>query len=288
MTLHLYSFEPDLPRLMRLAARERLLPLGDDPGYAVHAVLAASFGAHAPKPWALLAAGRGGGPAGRLLGYGAAPLDTLLAHAATYADPGYSSVLALDRAATREMPVHFVPGTRLGFRVRLRPMARTGKPLPGHPSAIDRGERARERDVYLARVDAAERATAAGADRDAPSDAAVPSPSNDVPSRAECYLDWLDARLRDAGAALARVRSAPSDPSGTWDARVDAFRLTRLLSRDRSGSRARPIHAEGPDAVVVGTLTVTDADAFGVGLARGLGRYRAFGFGMLLLTPPRG
>ncbi|MFG1478963.1 type I-E CRISPR-associated protein Cas6/Cse3/CasE [Xanthobacter sp. V4C-4] len=38
--------------------------------------------------------------------------------------------------------------------------------------------------------------------------------------------------------------------------------------------------------MLVGTLSVRDAEAFGVLLARGVGRHRAFGYGMLLLSPP--
>lgn len=283
--LHLYSLQPDLPRLLRLAARERLLPPGDDPGYAIHAVLAAAFGALAPKPWALLAPGQGGGAGGRLLGYGAEPLEALLAHAATYADPQFSSVLALDRAAVRPMPTYFAPGTRLGFRVRLRPVARTGKPIPGHPSAAERGDRGRERDVFLARVEAAGRALAAAGGPPPSSSGEAPPPG--AQSRAACYLEWLDARLADQGARLAPT-CAPDGSEHAWDARVEGFRLTRLLSRDRSGGGARSRFAEGPDALVTGTLIVADRDAFAAGIARGVGRYRAFGFGMLLLTPPRG
>ncbi|HYD53938.1 MAG TPA: hypothetical protein VEA99_14975, partial [Gemmatimonadaceae bacterium] len=213
MSLHLYSFQPDLPRLMRLAARERLLPPGDDPGYAIHAAFAASFGELAPKPWALLAPGQGGGPRGRLLAYAERPLAELLAHASEFADPSFAAPLALDDAAERAMPGEFAPGTRLGFRVRIRPIARTGRPLPGHPTAVERGDRARERDVYLSRVAAAERVTAAVGG----------SEGNDVPvavpPRAECYLDWLDARLGGMGASLERGASGTA-------ARVDAFRLT--------------------------------------------------------------
>ncbi|MEE8524028.1 MAG: type I-E CRISPR-associated protein Cas6/Cse3/CasE [Thermoanaerobaculia bacterium] len=43
---------------------------------------------------------------------------------------------------------------------------------------------------------------------------------------------------------------------------------------------------ERPDALLTGTLEVTDPDAFATLLARGVGRHRAFGFGMLLLRPP--
>lgn len=284
MTLHLHAFQPDLGRLMRLAARERLLPTGDDPGYAVHAVLAAAFGELAPAPWALLQPGEGGGPRGRLLAYSAHPLDALLAHAGAFADPTFAAALDLSQAASKPMPDRFAPGTRLGFRVRLRPVSRTGTPLAGHPSAAERGARGQERDVYLARVAAAERALAAAG---GVPNAQVPEASTPAPSRAECYLEWLDGRLRNAGAELA-AGDGDRAAAGRWAARVDAFRFTRLLARDRSGSRTRSAAVEGPDALVTGTLVVTDPDAFAAGLARGVGRHRAFGFGMLLLTPPRG
>jgi CRISPR system Cascade subunit CasE len=37
--------------------------------------------------------------------------------------------------------------------------------------------------------------------------------------------------------------------------------------------------------MVRGTLTVVDAERFAMLLGRGIGRFRAFGFGMLLLSP---
>ena len=42
----------------------------------------------------------------------------------------------------------------------------------------------------------------------------------------------------------------------------------------------------GHSAVLAGTLTVRDPQAFATLLARGVGRHRAFGYGMLLLSPP--
>ena len=41
----------------------------------------------------------------------------------------------------------------------------------------------------------------------------------------------------------------------------------------------------GPDVVMQGRLRVSDPQAFAQLLARGVGRHRAFGFGMLLLRP---
>src|SRR5688500_13009548 len=114
--LFMLSFRPDFGRLARLAARERLLPPGDDLGYALHAVLAASFGDRAPKPFVLLPPGPGGGgPAGRLLAYSTTPLDDLRAHADAFADPAFSAVLDLPSAESKCMPERFAAGTRLGF-----------------------------------------------------------------------------------------------------------------------------------------------------------------------------
>lgn len=288
MTLQLYSFQPDLGRLMRLAARERLLPPGGDLGYAIHAALAATFGEHAPKPWVLLAPGQGGGRAGRLLAYGSASLEVLRAHAATFSDPAFAAPLALEHAEERPMPPSFRAGTRLGFRVRVRPVARTGKPIPGHPSALERGERGRERDVYLSRVAAADRiAVRAAVDAGEMTTADDPSAEGvRVPTRAACYVEWLDARLRDAGASIPRVMAGTSAEAG-HAARVDAFQFTRVMTRDRRGGSSRSQHPNGPDATISGTLVVEDPEKFAYGLARGIGRFRAFGFGMLLLTPPR-
>ena len=44
----------------------------------------------------------------------------------------------------------------------------------------------------------------------------------------------------------------------------------------------------GPDAVLAGQLRVKNQQAFAQLLAHGIGRHRAFGFGLLLLRPARG
>ena len=60
------------------------------------------------------------------------------------------------------------------------------------------------------------------------------------------------------------------------------FALPRVGRRDAS-RRLRWV--EGPDTVMSGELQTSDPDAFARLLARGIGRHRAFGFGMLLLRP---
>jgi CRISPR system Cascade subunit CasE len=90
------------------------------------------------------------------------------------------------------------------------------------------------------------------------------------PTREEAYLDWFAKRL--AGSAVPE------------NAGLRRFQRTRT-HRSSHGEPGRK-SVEGPDAVLAGTLTVADPAAFATLLARGVGRHAAFGFGMLLLSPP--
>ena len=87
--------------------------------------------------------------------------------------------------------------------------------------------------------------------------------------REEVYKDWLSEQLQRHGGAELE------------EARLASFQRTRVIRRRGS----RPI--EGPDALMSGALTITDGEAFSKLLARGIGRHRAYGYGMLLLRPPR-
>lgn len=243
MTLFMHAFRPDVGRLVRLAARERLLPPGDDLGYALHVVLAATFADVAPKPFAWCPPGTPSGSAtGRLLCYSTTPLETLREHAANAGDSAFASILDLSCAASKEMPTMFGTGTRFDFRVRIRPVLRTGKSRDGSGG--------KERDAYLS----------------------DPDDRAGVVTRGECYVAWLAERLSTGGARLEQGR-------------LESFRLARLMTRDRSGEKSRRDAPTGPDALATGTLVVSDSEAFAGLLARGIGRFRAFGFGMLLLAP---
>lgn len=100
--------------------------------------------------------------------------------------------------------------------------------------------------------------------------AALASPAQPV-DREAVYRAWLGSQLERGGAARLVASS------------LIAFRRVTVSRRD-AGRRAR--HGEKPDALIDGTLEVADTQAFGRLLARGIGRHRAFGFGMLLLRPP--
>ena len=88
-------------------------------------------------------------------------------------------------------------------------------------------------------------------------------------SREEVYIDWLRKQFDGRGGATLE-----------W-ATLASFQRTRAFRKLRSR------YSEGPDAVMRGILTVTDSAAFANLLARGIGRHRAYGYGMLLLRPAR-
>ena len=90
-------------------------------------------------------------------------------------------------------------------------------------------------------------------------------------SREEVYRDWLQGELNRNGGAELEAASAI----------LRSFQRTRAVRK----LRARP--SEGPDAVMQGNLTITDPEGFATLLARGVGRHRAYGYGMLLLRPLR-
>lgn len=244
MTLFMHAFQPDVAQLIRFATRERLLPPGGDLGYALHAVLSASFGDLSPKPFVWCAPGtRSGGRAGRVLCYSQTELPALISHADSFADPTVRALLDLESAASKRMPDDISEGTRLGFRVRIRPVLRTGKARDGSGG--------KERDAYIDDSSGLEHRN----------------------GRETCYLRWLDERFLAAGARMDHGA-------------LDSFTLSRILTRDRSGERSRRDAPSGPDAVTRGTLVVTGPEQFATLLSRGVGRFRAFGFGMLLLAPP--
>jgi CRISPR system Cascade subunit CasE len=95
-----------------------------------------------------------------------------------------------------------------------------------------------------------------------------------VLSREAVYVDWLKRQF-DSAAELHEVR-------------MNEFRLSTVFRRsaaqaESSGRQKRAV--QGPDAVFTGVLQVSDGEAFASLVARGIGRHRAFGFGMLLLKP---
>ena len=123
---------------------------------------------------------------------------------------------------------------------------------------IREGKTGRERDAFLAAVEKAQ-----GSELD----------------RGEVYVQWLrDLLARQGGAELV-------------DARMTRYQQLGVTRKSQKGNAEDVRHSRlvnGPDAVLAGQLRVTNSQTFAQLLANGLGRHRAFGFGLLLLRPARG
>jgi CRISPR system Cascade subunit CasE len=244
--------QPDLRRLTVWAARHGLHSPQGDLGYALHALLAAAFGDAAPQPFAYQ------GDSGGLLAYSQLSGEEL-AERAALAAPDVAGALGLDAGphgaglSVRPYPQQWRTGAVLGFEVRVRPVLR---------------QQGRERDVFLVAIEAAAgQAKAAGT-------ALAPE---DHPGREAVYLRWLGEQFT--------VRQA----ARVLDARMTRFQLSDVLRRTQAGESAggerKRRQIGGPDAVFSGQLQIDDPATFAALLARGVGRHRAFGFGMLLLRP---
>ncbi len=81
--------------------------------------------------------------------------------------------------------------------------------------------------------------------------------------RQTVYLSWFGEQVANAGAKVGEVR-------------IRSMKRTQVY---RKGAPS----LDGPDVTFTGTLEISDAEMFSQFVARGIGRHRAFGFGMLLL-----
>ncbi|AFL73105.1 type I-E CRISPR-associated protein Cas6/Cse3/CasE [Thiocystis violascens] len=114
-----------------------------------------------------------------------------------------------------------------------------------------------------------------GPERDLFQYTAEQSESPEKLKREVVYVDWL------------RQKFAEQDAAELSQVSMDAFRLSRVIRRTGTNDQGQrqALAPSGPDAVFKGQLRVGESDAFARLLKRGIGRHRAFGFGMLLLKP---
>lgn len=164
------------------------------------------------------------------------------------APPETRRILGLDRPRLRGFPVEWPSGKRLGFEVRVRPIIRTNAN--------------KERDLYQYRME------------QRPEGCEDPKPSREA-----VYREWLEQRLSTDNAAK------------LIGAEMHGFALRQVVRRPQKAdekNKRKPKGVTGPDALFRGELEVGDPAAFARLLSRGIGRHRAFGYGMLLLRPAGG
>lgn len=255
---HLVRTHVDLRALNIFAARQG--KLDDDLGYALHLALRRRFGTYAPQPFRLMDIDSTSREHLPLLGYCPDPAALSMPPSLPDPDGDWTVKPALSEVfpepfEAKAMPAEWSEDMTLRFEVRLRPVVRL---KAGIEAPSDRsGKRAHgfeagsEVDAFLAE-----------ALRDTKRDALAQAGR----TREAVYAEWLATRL-DGVAALR-------------DITMISFRRSVAI---RGGRRT-----EGPEAVMRGILTIRDGPAFAKLVAQGIGRHRAFGFGMLLLRPGSG
>jgi CRISPR system Cascade subunit CasE len=249
--LHLVRLAVDARSLYAFARRSRAAARDYDVGYAMHAFLAALFD-HGADEDARVAPrpfhiANPNATTLDVLGYSGLDHRALAERAKTFADPLAWDVCNLDRMVSKPMPSMFEAGKRLGFAARVCPIRRIAK---RGPMQRDRAEV----DAFLAK------SWEVGPDV--------------LLDRRDVYRDWLDEELAKEGAAK------------VLDAAMTSFHLGRIHRRTQ-GEERKGHRSERPDVGFEGELEILDAAAFARRLARGVGRHRSFGFGMLLLRPAR-
>ena len=182
----------------------------------------------------------------KVLAYSQHSAAQLRAQAQMFAEPAALEAANLDSLESKVMPAAFTLGTQLGFEVRVRPVIRLAR-----GAGKDAGK---ERDAFLAAL------------RD--------EPENTRLDRMDIYKKWLERAVSPSAKIL---RAEPLYQ-----------RLTPVHRRGKATEDGvRPLkRMQGPDVCFFGLLRIEAPDLFTTLLARGVGRHRAFGFGMLLLRPP--
>lgn len=245
--LYLLHTQPDARLLAAWMVRYRT----HDEGEALHGLLRAAFGEHAPQPFRYLDERRG------LLAY--TPLDAqAMATQVALADRLAAQTLGLDACSVHEglrlrpFPTQWAQGQVLGFEVRVRPTVRGAKG---------------EQDAFLHAVSQA-------------------GGKNGAPVRREAvYIQWLRERL---GPEAGQFRQPWQDAVELLDVQLSAFERRSILRRSQpgrgtAGAARKGKVIDGPDAILAGHLRITNPEAFAHLLAHGVGRHRSYGFGMLLL-----
>lgn len=253
MTVHMVHAPIDVGALMRWTGDRKLIRRGTfDDGWALHTLLSGMFGKGVLQPFRMFWSDQR--RTGTIYAYTSQDRRSLQETARMVAPPEYCSIIRPERICTKQMPQVFRSGQRFGFDLRARPVRRVQEDVRDtrHDKVVKKGS---EVDAYwLERLRMPEDGTAASS----------PRAAEEAPVRRErCYHEWLSARVANA----AEVKAC----------RIRSFRRAKAI-------RGRGI-VEGPDVVLHGELVLGDTDGFAKVLRHGVGRHKAYGYGMLLLRP---
>ena len=252
MKVHLIHAPLDMRRFSSWAGNRGLIRNGSfDAGYAFHVLLSAMFGKGVLQPFRVFASERRASAA--LYAYADVDEAELRSTAAAVAPPDCVDVIDPDSMRSKRMPPHFEQGRRLGFDLRLRPVRRLHRDLADPQSGRSLAKGA---EVDAFRLEVMRRFPSGWSDS-AAARAGV--------TRQLVYTAWLGERFGNAVAVE--------------ECRLVSVSRSRAVRGDGGGP-------EGPDAILHGTFAVADKETFAGVLRNGVGRHRAYGYGMLLLRPP--
>ena len=256
MTTYMIHIPLDMRAFNRWAGQRGLIQRGIfDEGYALHVLLTGMFGPGVLRPFRLFASERRRNAS--LYAYTDADQTSLQSTANLVATPDCLDALDPDTIRSKEIHTEFTAGQRLGFDLRVRPVRRLRTAIHDQKSGKTIAKGA-EIDAFL--VHALRHFPGGWADEAVNAQAAGET-------RAKIYTEWLAERFNGAAVIEKKAR------------RIAAFKRSRSLRGDG-------FSPEGPDVVFHGVLTVTNPDEFSACIRNGIGRHKAYGYGMLLLRPP--
>ena len=213
--------------------------------HAIHCLLVESFGETAPKPFKLNM--RNQAPAGTLYGYTHYDAEDLRDAAATWANPLQMQIIPADSINSKLMPHEWTQGRTIGFETRIRPIVRVQNDLSDPKGK----RREREYDVFTLRA------------------GNWPKEQQGIEARQTVYIEWLAQTLdRTEGATLLPQHTRMAQYQDQKEIRGKGKRMVK-----------------GPDVLIQGLMVITDSEKFNRILSRGIGRHRAYGYGMVLLRP---
>ena len=180
-----------------------------------------------------------------VLGYSRFDASALNQHASMFADPLLHNIVDWNSHAAKKMPDKFDIGLQISFEIRICPIKRSR-----NTTILGHKPQGalREYDAYL-------------------------TFNNKGISRDHVYGQWLKQILEDKGGVKVLKTS------------LVRFVMNHNNLQRRGQTRNLSSLGTRPDATISGVIEVVDPSSFQSLLACGIGRHKAFGFGMLLLKP---
>jgi CRISPR system Cascade subunit CasE len=216
-----------------------------DEGRALHHLLTELFGKRAIHPFRAFWAADERHL--EVYGYSSCDAQSLKQIAREVGLPDALAVCEVDKIRSKLMPTEWNVGRRVAFEIRVRPVSRPKYELPPFRTGA-------EIDTFL--VESMRR---------------FPGPVTSGTgmlqagrTREAVYTDWLANRLGDS---------------------VDLCSGTRLSRFARVRVAREGCSPEGPDAILRGEFVIKNAASFSEAVTNGVGRHKAYGYGMLLLRP---